>query len=218
MFFQKLYSLLTFLQCLFCFCYTDLYNNKWAKKNAGRDLAAERKARGEDEEAEANVLSLTGFVAIPDKKFYCPLTKEIMEDPVVTKEGIRFERSAIMNWFEDKGDVNPIKPNEKLYPSDLITDTKLQWEIRQWNLQHGDASHEMTRLELETKLNKASMVSRDFHISDILRALTENVEVGGGDMKPGATSDETAKKAPPAMPDRANVLDVLDEVVGTLED
>ena len=192
---------------------------KWAKKNAGRDLAAERKERGEDEEAEANVLSLTGFVAIPDTKFYCPLTKEIMKDPVVTKEGIRFERSAIMNWFEDKGDVNPIKPTEKLYPSDLISDTKLQWEIRQWNLQHGDASQEMTRLELETKLNKASMVSRNFHISDILRALTENVESGGADMKPSAaTSEETTKTAPPSMPDRANVLDVLDEVVGTLED
>ena len=177
-------------------------------------MAAERKERGEDEDAETNVLSMTGFVSVPSKNFYCPLTKEIMQDPVVTREGIRFERSAIMRWFEDKGDINPVT-KEKLYPSDLITDTKMQWEIRQWQLQHGDAAQEMTRLELETKLNKASMVSRDFQISDILRALTENVE--GGQAKSSAADGSENNKKPPAMPDRANVLDVLDEVVGALD-
>ncbi len=31
----------------------------------------------------------------------------------------------------------------------------------------------MSRLELDSKLSKAEMASRDFHIFDILRALTE---------------------------------------------
>ena len=31
----------------------------------------------------------------------------------------------------------------------------------------------MSRLALDSKLSKAEMASRDFHISDILRALTE---------------------------------------------
>ena len=65
----------------------------WAKKNAGRDLAAERKERGE--QADGNVLSLTGFVAVPDKRFFCPLTKDLMEDPVMSKTGHNFERKCI---------------------------------------------------------------------------------------------------------------------------
>lgn len=45
--------------------------------------------------------------------FYCPITQEIMTDPVICPEGHSFERNAIMTWLSK----NPISP---------ITRTKLE--------------------------------------------------------------------------------------------
>ena len=35
---------------------------------------------------------------IPDR-FFCPLTLEVMQDPVVTRFGNNFERKAIVEWI-----------------------------------------------------------------------------------------------------------------------
>ena len=181
----------------------------WAKKTLGRDLAEESKNAVERQmDYDENVLDLTGFISLPEKKFICPLTKDVMVDPVMTKTGFNFERKALEDWLDKNGSVCPIS-SEPLYPSGIVGNKKLQWDIRQWQLNHGDASQEMTRLELETKLSKAEMISKDYQIADILRALTEGVDMDD-------YADEQKKK--PAASDRANVLEVLDEVVGALDD
>jgi hypothetical protein len=87
-------------------------------------------------------------------------------------------------------------------------------------LHHGDASKEMTKLELETKLSKAVMVSRDFQISDILRALTTEAAEGSS---PSSAEEERKQQQleehhkPQAEEQTANVMDVLDEVVDALD-
>jgi hypothetical protein len=138
---------------------------------------------------------------IPDAKFLCPLTKEIMKDPVMSKTGYNFEREAILKYLEDMGQVCPIT-KQPLFPSDFVSNGKLKWDIGQWQLKYGDGAQQMTKLELETKISKAVMVSKDYHIGDILRALTE-IEVEEDDK--------------PAAKEEANVLDVLDEVCDTLD-
>jgi hypothetical protein len=68
---------------------------------------------------------------------------------------------------------------------------------------------EMSKLELETKMSKAEMVSKEYHISDILAALTGNaIAEAGSNGKDEAQED---KKQP------ADVLDILNEVVGAVE-
>lgn len=42
---------------------------------------------------------LPSGVKVPDE-FYCPLTLEIMRDPVVAEDGMSYERSAIMAWVK----------------------------------------------------------------------------------------------------------------------
>ena len=178
----------------------------WADKN-GHPL---KDVKNDPEDGEDDFY-FSATIAVPDKRFICPLTKSIMEDPVVSKHGHNFERKAILTWLDDMGDVCPIT-KEPLFPSDLVSNKKLGWEISQWQLNHGDAAKEMTRLELETKLSKAEMVSRDFHIADILRALTE-VETN----KDSTGDKEESKQEPPKKVDRKDVLSVLDDVVDALD-
>lgn len=59
--------------------------------------------------------------------YYCPISAEIMTDPVITREGITYERSAIETWINDKHTspmtrnplvISDIRPNNAIY--DLI--------------------------------------------------------------------------------------------------
>jgi hypothetical protein len=173
----------------------------WAKEHGRAVVEVE-----EDVEFDALNSSFGGFsVALPDPRFFCPLTKEIMENPVMSNKGCNFERKAILKWMDDMGDICPVT-NTPLKPSDLVSNGKLQWEICQWQLHYGDDTKEMTRVELESKLSKASMVSKDFQIADILRALTVENDAREGEEK----QEEKA-------PSTENVLDVLDDVVGALD-
>jgi hypothetical protein len=168
--------------------------NYWAKKH-GHEVSSESQS------ATGAIDIGLGYISVPQERFICPLTNEIMEDPVMTREGLNFERKAILKWLDEKGVVCPIS-GKKLKPSGLVTNNKLQWEIRQWQLHDGDSSKEMTRLELESKLSKAAMISQDFGIGDILRALTMEEEI----------EESAAQKEAQAR----DVLSVIDDVINTL--
>jgi hypothetical protein len=152
----------------------------WASKNGATEILKAEAKEGEDDPL------VLGFVAIPPEKFRCALTKEVMKDPLVSKRGHCFERESIRKWMDEMGLVCPIT-GEELKPSDLVTNTKLQWEIQQWQLAYGDGHEEMSRLELDTKLSKAMMVSQDYQMADILKALTEAESEG---RKPMAEEQE----------------------------
>jgi hypothetical protein len=155
------------------------------------------------EEYKTNNEIPLGYIAVPQERFICPLTNDLMEDPVMTKDGYNFERKAILKWLDEKEDTCPVS-KKSLKPSGLVANGKLKWEIQQWQLYEGDPSKEMSRLELESKLSKAEMVSRDFALSDILRALT--VE--------DSPTQDSEEKAPPM--EKADVLSVLDDVMNTI--
>lgn len=169
----------------------------WAKKN-GYDLGA----GGEEKSAAEVAAASIAFVAIPHDHFICPLTNDIMKDPVTTREGINFERKAIFRWLDEQGDICPVT-KKPLTMSGLITNNKLKWEIDQWQLSSGDPSEQMSELELEGKLSKAMMISREVPLSEIVKALAAEQGVAS---KPAATP-KLAKE---------DMLSVLDDVVDTL--
>ena len=41
-----------------------------------------------------------GVIEPPPKEFVCPITQELMEDPVVTSDGHTYERGAVTMWLE----------------------------------------------------------------------------------------------------------------------
>jgi len=63
------------------------------------------------------------------RKFSCPLTNMIMEDPVTVPTcDAAFERKALLRYMRENGNRCPLS-GKHLLPSDLRPDTKLQWEI-----------------------------------------------------------------------------------------
>jgi hypothetical protein len=61
------------------------------------------------------------------ESFICPICNEIMIDPVITPQGISYERREILEWLK-KSNTCPIT-KEILSPKDLITNYALKSSI-----------------------------------------------------------------------------------------
>ena len=72
-------------------------------------------------------------IEIPEH-FICPITQELMTDPVVTRYGQSYERSAIIEWIA-KGKDCPLT-RQPLSLSGIITNHSLRSQIRQWQVKN----------------------------------------------------------------------------------
>lgn len=86
-------------------------------------------------ESPSNVESQTNFDSdenlIVPLDFVCPLTLEVMNDPVISKHGKNFERSAILNWLGLGHGSCPLT-RKPMRLSDIITDHRLRMRIYSW--------------------------------------------------------------------------------------
>ncbi|CAK9137215.1 unnamed protein product [Ilex paraguariensis] len=67
----------------------------------------------------------------PLQSFYCPITREVMVDPVETSSGHTFERSAIEKWFAEGNNLCPLT----MIPLDTIMlrpNKTLRQSIEEW--------------------------------------------------------------------------------------
>ena len=64
------------------------------------------------------------------ESFLCPISQEIMADPVITPKGITFDRKNILNWLK-KSSVCPIT-KAPLSAGDLITNYSLKNAIAEY--------------------------------------------------------------------------------------
>jgi hypothetical protein len=74
-------------------------------------------------------------VAIPSL-FICPITLQVMVDPLMTRTGLNFERAAIFSWL-DRGSGSCPLTRKPLTASDLITNRRLKTRIRIWRANNG---------------------------------------------------------------------------------
>eukprot|EP00041_Stephanoeca_diplocostata_P030351 m.917454 g.917454 ORF g.917454 m.917454 type:complete len:644 (-) comp23738_c0_seq66:1804-3735(-) len=69
--------------------------------------------------------------------FLCPITGEIMTDPVSTSDGYSYERSAILKWFE-KNDTSPITgaplAQKLLTDNHALRESIDEWQRRKFNM------------------------------------------------------------------------------------
>jgi hypothetical protein len=72
----------------------------------------------------------TSDLEIPDE-FICPLTLELMRDPVMTKYGNSYERSAILKWVACGNARCPLT-RRPLHLNDIVTNHQLRSKIRQF--------------------------------------------------------------------------------------
>jgi hypothetical protein len=74
-------------------------------------------------------------VKIPSN-FICPITLQVMVDPVMTREGLNFEKAAIFSWLEQGSGSCPLT-RKPLAASDLCTDRRLKTQICFWQKNNG---------------------------------------------------------------------------------
>ena len=73
------------------------------------------------------------------ENFLCPITCDIMHDPVSAKDGHTYERSAIQRWFDQGKRSSPVT-NEVMRSTDLVPNHFVKSQISAWRDQNeGDA-------------------------------------------------------------------------------
>jgi len=68
-------------------------------------------------------------------EFYCPITCELMNDPLMSRTGQNFERHAILEWLQEHNYTCPMT-RQPLRVSDLYPNAALQCRIRAWCVVH----------------------------------------------------------------------------------
>ncbi|GLT34556.1 hypothetical protein SLA2020_090650 [Shorea laevis] len=99
--------------------------------------------------------------------FFCPLTKEIMDDPVTIETGITYERKAIIEWFElseSPDDICCPITGKKLTSRVLSTNVALKTTIDEWKERNEAARIKVARAAL-------SLASSDSMVKEALRDL-----------------------------------------------
>ncbi|XP_078439668.1 U-box domain-containing protein 45-like [Wolffia australiana] len=87
----------------------------------------------------------------PPKEFICPLSMELMQDPVVIASGQTYERSAIAKWFLDGHDVCP-KTGKKMTNFAMVPNSCMRTLISNWREGRGISTLDMPAPSLSTEL------------------------------------------------------------------
>jgi hypothetical protein len=81
------------------------------------------------------VVGVLSEVEVPSN-FICPITLQVMVNPVMTREGLNFEMAAIFSWLEQGSGSCPLT-RKPLTASDLISNRRLKVHIRIWRGTNG---------------------------------------------------------------------------------
>lgn len=123
---------------------------------------------------------------IPES-FFCPMTLEIMEDPVMTRLGSNFERKAIIEWI-NRGNITCPLTRQPLSYSKLIPNSALRKQIEEWKQAHGFDIVQQEKIEIEdsmifylveTDQKRHSMIAADHALEHAINNL-HIIESGRG--------------------------------------
>ncbi|CAH8381628.1 unnamed protein product [Eruca vesicaria subsp. sativa] len=74
--------------------------------------------------------------ARPPAHYYCPILKEIMEDPQIAADGFTYEGKAIRAWIQNNQSVSPVTKN-RLRHCELTPNHTLKSAIQEWRSRSG---------------------------------------------------------------------------------
>ncbi|KAH9609768.1 hypothetical protein KSS87_012758 [Heliosperma pusillum] len=108
-------------------------------------------------------------LAIPDD-FRCPISLEIMKDPVIVSTGQTYERSCIEKWIKSGHNTCP-KTQQTLLNSSLTPNYVLRSLISQWCEANGVEPPKRPGLSPPSKHTSASSATEHSKIEELLRKL-----------------------------------------------
>lgn len=112
---------------------------------------------------------------IPEE-FICPITQDIMDDPVIDKDGTSYEKSAIVDWIKSKNGIaySPMNGSRQIYENELIPNRGLKTQIEQFKQSYPICHigfQNVTQSDVKNDLNCA------FKLSQFENDLLLNVKV-----------------------------------------
>ncbi|NXA13228.1 WSDU1 protein, partial [Sapayoa aenigma] len=79
---------------------------------------------------ELRMTMISGSVPVPDE-FLCPITRELMKDPVIAADGYSYEREAMEHWISNRRRSSPMT-NLPLHSLMLTPNRTLKMAISRW--------------------------------------------------------------------------------------
>ncbi len=96
-----------------------------------RQLALEEiRKKNAQERHEKEVIQGETLSDVEYESFFCPISQEVMKDPVITPYGVSYDRQSILSWLK-KNNTCPITKNI-LSEKDLITNYALKNTIEDY--------------------------------------------------------------------------------------
>jgi hypothetical protein len=80
---------------------------------------------------------------VPPSNYVCPLTLEVMSDPLLSIHGHSFQREAILEWLARGNTTCPLT-RKPLFINKLIANKGLQAQIKAWKIINGLEDCNMT--------------------------------------------------------------------------
>lgn len=104
-------------------------------------------------ESSSNMTTSTYLASIPPQKadsvlipdeFICPITQEIMVDPIMSRYGQSYERQAIVEWLASGTNACPLT-RQPLNLQNLVTHHSLRMRIQEWHKVNGLVMEKRTK-------------------------------------------------------------------------
>lgn len=113
-------------------------------------------------------------MSIPDH-FICPISQDIMTDPVLTPYGVSYERNEIVKWI-NVHHCDPINRSQSLQISQLVPNLALKGMIEQWNLQNSQTQIKRQKISSE-------VIPQTFQIPEVkmmceIKNFTDKILIG----------------------------------------
>ncbi|RVW21535.1 putative U-box domain-containing protein 42 [Vitis vinifera] len=108
-----------------------------------------------------NMPQVTQFMEPFYETFFCPLTKNIMEDPVTIESGVTYERKAITEWFEKYNNSAKIccpATGQKTASKGLSTNIALKTTIEEWKERNEAAGIKVARSALSLAISESMVL------------------------------------------------------------
>eukprot|EP00538_Stauroneis_constricta_P004928 CAMPEP_0119570702 /NCGR_PEP_ID=MMETSP1352-20130426/43746_1 /TAXON_ID=265584 /ORGANISM="Stauroneis constricta, Strain CCMP1120" /LENGTH=252 /DNA_ID=CAMNT_0007620373 /DNA_START=168 /DNA_END=926 /DNA_ORIENTATION=+ len=180
----------------------------WQKMHGSDDASS---SQSSTDDLDVSHLVSSAQIAIAPQRFICPLGKTLMKDPVMTKTGVNYERKNILKHLQQQGYRCPVTKKE-LKPSGVISNSKLAWEIAQWNLTHGDSVSQQQSAKASSSCGSKAYFASRTPSAPLYHILSQSRSSSAADSATATTLGDDAGHR-----QSKDLTNILEDVMATLE-
>ncbi|KAJ6768597.1 U-BOX DOMAIN-CONTAINING PROTEIN 42-RELATED [Salix koriyanagi] len=122
--------------------------------------------------SSTSLAKMTDHIEPLYQTFYCPLTKQIMDDPVTIQSGVTYDRKAITEWLEESDNSQDFfcpTTGQKLPSRGLKTNVALKNTIEEWKERNEVARIKSSRSALVVSASPSMVLEATRDLQDICK-------------------------------------------------